>query len=492
MDASELLANCEKEQLHLTGHIQPFCGLILVDEESQDITHVSGNIESLTGLPAEQLLGESLATLSWLSEEDVQQLAHEPGARQYCFYRKVNNQEVHLRLLRSEQAIVIELEPVRSRDAMNYHWLESQLYPPAQTSWTETQYYDALLETLHEALPFGRLMLYQFDSDWVGEVVAELSEQQTAYLGLKFPASDIPAIARKMYFQNPSRLIADISAEPVPVISVNNSTPDLTWSDSRSVSPVHIQYLSNMNVQSSYSIPVIISGKLWGIVACHDAATTLLDAQHRHIAERLVKHFSTVFNGYRSKQRLSMLSRIETKVNEMTAELSRLEADQSCQYLAESLLDHMQGSTAAIYLNDQWFQAGQPVNTSLLNALDKKVQRDFTDFIFSTHNIIDKYGDHFDDPAIRGIMAIKPNFESYTLRCYVFRVPQAQYTHWAGNPDKSLQQASDDGVLSPRSSFKSWTEVRGEASRYWSRENELLAKKVRAVILRQADKLLLS
>ena len=119
MDASELLANCEKEQLHLTGHIQPFCGLILVNEESQGITHVSGNIESLTGLPAEQLLGESLATLSWLSEEDVQQLAHEPGARQYYFYRKINNQEVHLRLLRSEQAIVIELEPVRSRDAVN-------------------------------------------------------------------------------------------------------------------------------------------------------------------------------------------------------------------------------------------------------------------------------------------------------------------------------------------------------------------------------------
>lgn len=492
MDVSELLANCEKEQLHLTGHIQPFCGLILVDEESQHITHVSGNIEVLTGLPAKQMLGETMATLSWLTDEDVQQLAHEPGARHYCFYRSVNGQEVHLRLLRSEQAIVIEIEPVRSQNAMHYHWLESQLYPPADVTWSDTQYYDALLETLQEALPFERLMLYQFDSDWVGEVVAERSEYHKEYLGLKFPASDIPAIARKMYFQNPSRLIADISAEAVPVLSVNNSTPDLTWSDSRSVSPVHIQYLSNMNVQSSYSIPVIISGKLWGIVACHDPATKLLDAQHRHIAERLVKHFSTVYNGYRSKQRLSMLSRIEAKVNEMIAELSRLDANESCQYLADSLLEHMEGSTAAIYLNDQWFQAGDNIDPALLQALDKQVQRDFSDFIFCTHNVMEEYGDSFSEPAIRGLMAIKPNFESYTLRCYVFRVPEAQYTHWAGNPDKSLQQVSDDGVLSPRSSFKSWTEVRGEACRYWSRENELLAKKIRAVILRQADSLLLA
>ena len=77
-----------------------------------------------------------------------------------------------------------------------------------------------------------------------------------SYLGLRFPASDIPAIARNLYMINPSRYIYNTEGESVPVVALDEAVIDLTYSGLRSVAPVHVEYLSNMGVKSSFSIPV--------------------------------------------------------------------------------------------------------------------------------------------------------------------------------------------------------------------------------------------
>ncbi len=494
MDVEELLANCEKEKLHLSGRIQAFGALIMFDEESQTITHVSENIAEFIGLDAQALLGESIDRLDWLQESMLSALDNQPGERSLHYHHIVADNTLHIRLIRSTGAILVELEKDNSPENLpSYQSLESELYPDAPGSWQADDYYDQLLKTLHSILPFHRLMLYRFDSDWVGEVVAEAtSDDDKGYMGLKFPASDIPAIARRMYFQNPSRIIPHVDESPVDIVSHQEDIPDLTWSDLRSVSTVHIQYLRNMDVGASFSIPLIISGKLWGIVACHHPEPLFLDLLTRNTAEKLVRHFCTVFNTFRSRQRLALLSDIEKQVDEMVENLEEKSGEDSCQYLADILLKELDASSTALYLNDTWYQAGREIDTSLLNKLDRKVQNDLSDYIFQTQNVLKHYGEEYSEDAIRGILAIKPNFETQTLRCYAFRLPEAQYTEWAGNPDKSVQETDSAGMLSPRSSFKKWTEVRGEASREWTKENQLLAKKVRAVILRQADKFLLA
>ncbi|WP_018982875.1 GAF domain-containing protein [Salinimonas chungwhensis] len=493
MGVSDLLANCEKEKLHLSGQIQSFGALLIIDTASLAITHASANIDAFIGQDATKLPGNSIEALNWLDESMLSSLGNVPGQRSLNYHQQVNGKSLHVRLIRAEGAVVVELEKDSPTENLpSYSKLEAQLYPDAPGGWQEEDYFIQLLSTLHSILPFHRLMLYRFDSDWVGEVVAEKTRGGNGYMGLKFPASDIPAIARKLYFQNPSRIIPSVDSPASDILSQNGDIPDLTWSDLRSVSPVHAEYLKNMGVGASFSIPLIISDKLWGIVACHNPAPLFLDLQTRNAAEKLVRHFCTVFNSFRSRQRLSLLTNIDNQVDKIVSELNERSGEDSCQYMADILLEMLGASSTALYLNGAWYQAGQALDTALLNRLDRKVQNDLSDYIFQTQNISDEYGDEFSETGIRGVLAIKPNFETHTLRCYAFRLPEAQYTDWAGNPDKSVQQTDSAGVLSPRSSFEKWTQVRGEASRAWTKENQLLAKKVRAVILRQADKFLLS
>src|SRR5262249_46821620 len=120
---------------------------------------------------------------------------------------------------------------------------------------------------------FDRVMVYRFHPDGSGEVIAEVaSAGLESYLGLHYPASDIPRQARILYTRNWLRIIADINAKPVPLSAASTHSAtllDLSMSVLRSVSPIHIEYLQNMGVGASMSVSILRDGKLWGLFACH-------------------------------------------------------------------------------------------------------------------------------------------------------------------------------------------------------------------------------
>ena len=123
-------------------------------------------------------------------------------------------------------------------------------------------------------LGFDRVMVYRFDEEWNGEVIAEEKRDDlNSFLGLHYPATDIPAQARRLYTVNWTRLIADIEYAPVPLHPVfdpaTGAPLDLSHAALRSVSPIHIEYLSHMGVTASMSISLVVDGELWGLVACH-------------------------------------------------------------------------------------------------------------------------------------------------------------------------------------------------------------------------------
>jgi light-regulated signal transduction histidine kinase (bacteriophytochrome) len=66
---------------------------------------------------------------------------------------------------------------------------------------------------------YDRVMVYRFDETGAGEVVAEArADGIDSFLGLHFPASDIPQQARRLYTQNLLRIIADVDAVPAAII----------------------------------------------------------------------------------------------------------------------------------------------------------------------------------------------------------------------------------------------------------------------------------
>lgn len=79
---------------------------------------------------------------------------------------------------------------------------------------------------------FDRIMIYKFDPDGNGEVIAESTRSSMeSFLGLNYPAADIPQQARALYLRNPFRIIADVASPTVALLPPADAvTPPLDLS----------------------------------------------------------------------------------------------------------------------------------------------------------------------------------------------------------------------------------------------------------------------
>src|SRR6185295_10385379 len=142
-----------------------------------------------------------------------------------------------------------------------------------QRASTLTELAVIITQEIWRATGFERVMFYRFHEDGSGSVDAEARDAvHEPYLGLHYPASDIPAQARRLYLKNWLRLIFDVRQKPariVPALRPDTGAPlDLSFSVLRSVSPIHIEYMENMGVRASMSISLIVRDRLWGLISC--------------------------------------------------------------------------------------------------------------------------------------------------------------------------------------------------------------------------------
>lgn len=483
-----LTANCEKEQLHLSGQIQAIGYMLVADADTLDIVASSDNISGLTGADPQQMLSLSLSTMDWLPEVLLVELDTRSGSREYVFNHYINDERMHLRSFRANSHIIIEVEPAKSKHSFSYSGQDGRLQSPSlEEKRDQVDYWNALLTALMGILPFNRTVLYRFSEDFSGEVVAEkVDEGETLYLGLKFPASDIPAIARQMYFENPSRLIADVAASPVDIVSKENAEVDLTWSELRSVSPVHNQYLKNMGVGTSYSIPLMISNKLWGIVSCHHPEAVPLDAQFRYEAEQCVRRFCSTYATFLSRRKLALLREYDDVLGSLLSQMTLIDdMDEANQFFVNAMKERYEASHVALRIGDSWYNSDADSRfNEQLEQLDRKYRQDISDYVLHTQSVNGLEGlDNINEPKLRGVMTIRISYERNAPRLYLFRPPEAQITNWAGNPDKGKHVEPSSGALSPRTSFEKWTQIKGESSMPWSTGDVLFAKKVRVSML---------
>ena len=115
---------------------------------------------------------------------------------------------------------------------------------------------------------------YRFLHDDSGHIVAERRKPELeTFLGLRYPATDIPVQARRLFTLNRLRFIPDLGYRPAvlePSCGPKAPDPlDLSQSMLRTVSPVHVEYLQNMGITASMSVSIVVGGSLWGLFACH-------------------------------------------------------------------------------------------------------------------------------------------------------------------------------------------------------------------------------
>ncbi|KAK4223094.1 putative signal transduction histidine-protein kinase [Podospora fimiseda] len=340
---------------------------------------------------------------------------------------------------------------------------------------TVSELLDRIVGVVKELSQFSRVMIYQFDHQYNGEVVAELMDPnvtQDVYLGLRFPHTDIPPQARRLYMINKVRVLFDRSQQTARLIGKERSDMDvpldLTQAYLRAMSPVHLKYLENMEVRSSMSMSLETDGKLWGLLVCHSYGPT---ATHIPFTAREMCHYvgvaaSTCLEKLLNADKLQARQIIETfqgrrSPNECIAAssddlLKLFEAD--CGFLV------VEGEARTIGRLAAYEEA-----VTLLKYL---FFRRSSKILFSSNITADFKDLHYPKgfKTISGILYIP--LSGTTDDCVVFyRRSQIREVHWAGRP--SLE--GKIGKLEPRNSFKKWTQIVEGTSKSWTGEQSNMA-----------------
>ena len=474
----KLLEGCESAMLHLSGMIQGHGALVRIDRGSMRITHTSQNVNDILGIDYSDALGKRPDFLGLGLEEIISKMSESVGVLNEIQIKK-DGTLYDVSLYTDIGGVIAEFE--RSPDFfINPRRLTEIRYDFFKTPDTNSEFNaqcERLVGYIREITGFERVMLYRFLPDWSGEVTAEsVGGAMGSYLGLRFPASDIPAIARNLYMLNPSRYIYDTDGESVPVVALDEATIDLTYSGLRSVAPVHVEYLSNMGVKSSFSIPVKSLGGLWGMVACHASAPVVLSHKARAYCIEVVKNYSVSVSSYRTAQKMKALDGMEMNLNELLGSVKNYRSIQTWVIEnGKTVLGLFFSSCFAMAIDDETLTVGttppiRSINNLKDNMTEHLLMSDSLGVLFKGEEV---------DITSAGALAIqtKTSGKQDLFMCW-FRPEEPYEVQWAGNPDKPVSEDVAAIALSPRKSFDKWVEVRRGYCRPWSGEDRTIAYKL--------------
>ncbi|MBW3585753.1 MAG: GAF domain-containing protein, partial [Cyanobacteria bacterium 0813] len=356
------------------------------------------------------------------------------------------------------------------------------------------------VEEIRKISGFDRVMVYQFDPEGNGAVIAEAkAEKLSPFLGLNYPSSDIPKQARQLYSLNWLRLIPDINYQPVPLVSGKNAASlqplDLSFTVLRSVSPIHIEYLQNMGVAASMSISLIKDKKLWGLIACHNYTPKYLNYELRAACEFIGQVMSLELQSKEGNEDYDYKLHLKSILTKIFEDISTSEnLSQVLVKCQHNLLEAVNAQGAAIVFGDNCYRVGQTPQGEALKYLTQWVQNNLNKEIFYTDSLTKCYpeAEEFKDTASGCLaVAISPTQKIYVLW---FRPEVIKTVNWAGNPNKSVEKDEDGNPrLSPRKSFELWKENVRYKSLPW-KECEIdaaleLKKAMINIVLCQVDKL---
>lgn len=460
------LANCADEAIHLPGQIQPH-GALLVFSLDGLLTGWSGNAASLlqlcvplsSGLPHDALgLPADAATLvrTCLQEISEGEAAPMMAAMQIDGLRVDCIVHAHLGRVLLEFERCVQAPPEVTRQVM----LAQQMYDRLKRQKDITALLQFAVEQVRAMTGFDRVMAYRFRPDDSGEVVAEARlDSWPPYLGQRYPASDIPAQARRLYIINTVRLIPDVNYTAVPVFgSAADAALDMSHGVLRSVSPVHVEYLRNMGVAASMSISILINDRLWGMLACHHGSARHVPYAVRMACDVLAQVLASTAQVLDSRAQGAHLATTAAVCEQITAALLAEEDLASVLPRHATALADAFGAHALVLAQHGKLQCHGDVSPELAAAMvatlpqhsDKLVQRCAReDWPPAIHGALGKWV---------GLLALSfnPAGNGWLL---LLRTEQIENVRWGGKPEKILKVGPLGARLTPRGSFALWCET---------------------------------
>lgn len=494
------LTNCDREPIHELGAIQPF-GFLLALSTDWMVRRASANIGDFFGTAAEELLG--MPAIELFGEHAVHTIRNRlamlrgPDAVERLFaVRLADGRRFDFALHMVGDTIVVEGEATNEESSTDAGSAIRAMMGRLDDTPDTHAFYREGARQVRALTGFDRVMVYRFDTDGSGVVVAEAARAGIgSFLDLRYPASDIPKQARQLYIRTPFRIIADVHATPVPILPRLDETGapiDLSLSVLRSVSPIHIEYLKNMGVGASLSISIIVEGKLWGLFACHHYGHRRPTFERRSIAELFGQMFALKLE---SRERRD-LSKFETAARASSDRLLAAVAGDATlldnpEWLAAMLRETVPCDGIAIWINGKCSQTGLTPPASALPTLVRRLNAMAAGRIFATDHLVGTLpsAEDYQDVAA-GVLAI-PISRSPRDYVMLFRQEKMRTVRWAGDPHKPAQLGPNGARLTPRQSFDLWSqEVRGRSEPFTTvevRVAEMLRVSLIEIVLRLSD-----
>ncbi len=486
------LTNCEREPIHLAGSVQPHGALLVLSESDLVVVQASSNSESVFGRKPSSLLGRPLAELGGDLFDRVLTLQRTANLGEPVVLQCSIPWEPHARRLEcavhrhADGGLILECEPVEAGpeggvpaedlapDVLSAALATAVNRMSAAPSVSALA--DAVVQVFRDLTGYDRVMVYKFDPDGHGKVIAEARHPRLeSLLGHHYPATDIPQRARELYLRNRVRVLVDVNYTPQPLepelLPLTGQSLDMSLCALRSMSPLHLQYLKNMGVTGTLVCSLVREGRLWGLVAAHHYAPRNLRYPMRAAADLLAEVASTritAIENYAHAQVALMVRRLEQRLVEATS----TEGDWRYALFRNprTLLQPLEATGAALFHDGELLTTGEVPSTPELRALLEWVDAQPCEEPFACSSV-GKANPALErlTPVASGVLAVRLAAARSDYLMW-FRKEQLQTVTWAGDPAKPM--VTDNPLeLTPRRSFAAWSElVRGTAAPWSSSE----------------------
>jgi diguanylate cyclase (GGDEF)-like protein len=504
--SQELEQACAEEQIHIIGTIQPHGFVLVVDISTMKIVQVSSGasrhweslgtasdllqdkiddrVEGFNGDPAAILMNLPFADPILLRlQPRVVALADSIPAlgaskeRFECVGHRVGDMAV------------LEWQPLTDANGEIAGELEGMIAMTSSLMRLRAPqaldgFYRSCVREVARVCGFDRVMLYQFLPDWTGEVIAEEARGalKTRFLGLRFPASDIPSQARAMYADSKIRILADVLAEPdalLPPRLPNGLPLNQSHSLLRGFSAVHQSYLKNMGVRATMSLSIVCADKLWGMIACHHYEPKIPPYHVRDTLRRVCELVAGV-----SAMRIETLSQLATAQDTVAMDQLLLKVQRELLQNADTravlarllpdILSEFQAHALCVRIGDLRYAGGRILDTASESDVTDEVAAQFAmgsstqEVVSRTDLLTPRSAGLLTLPEAAGLLAVQQSSDLAEI-CAFARPEIVQEVVWAGAPIKRAVTAPDGRVrLEPRHSFDAWREQIAGTARPWS------------------------
>ncbi|HVY33651.1 MAG TPA: GAF domain-containing protein [Caulobacteraceae bacterium] len=483
------LSNCERELIHFAGSIQPHGALILLSEPDLTVVQTSTNAsellgfdDSLIGRTLDELGGDLTSQFRRYKNEALDSVpialrckAGDAGKMFDCLLHRPPN-----------GGLVMELEPASAPLHLSptlADGLERVIGSPTLRALC-----DETAKMLKAIVGYDRVMVYRFDDDGHGEVFSEEREPALeAFLGNRYPASDIPQMARRLYVRNRVRMLVDVAYEPValfPRLSpITGEDLDMSLCSLRSMSPIHIQYLKNMGVAATLVISLVVGGKLWGLVACHHYKPRFVQFEIRSACELLAEAIATriaALESFAQAQAELSVRRLEQRMIDAISSVGDWRGalfDNST-----ALLQPLGAGGAALLFDGQILTAGDVPGTHDLRDLGRWLDSKPPAPVVATASLgVEAPEFSLLTEVASGLLAAPISTVPGEYIIW-FRPERIRTITWGGNPFKPVVVGDDPRDLSPRRSFSQWHQLMEGSCEPWTAADVAAARLIGATV----------